>query len=189
MNYFQAIIFDRDGVLNRTTQILRADQQAGDATDGYVLHPSELELFPEVKPALALLKQNGLKVFVFTQQNCVGKGLVTEEGVQAVHAHLNTLIAPEAVVEEFYLATHKDHPRAKPNPMMINEILEKYGYAPYEVLVVGDSMRDYKAAKAAETPFVWVRDDLGRVSEEDMSATGCAVFDNVLQVVETAVLK
>ena len=53
MSIYKAVIFNRDATLNRTTQILRAGQTAGDTTDGYVLASHELELFPAVRPALA----------------------------------------------------------------------------------------------------------------------------------------
>lgn len=178
----KAVIFDRDGTLNRTTDILRAGQKAGDKTDGYVLSPSELELFPAVKPALALLRQNNILPFVFTQQNCITKGLITEDGVKAVHTHMNALLGPDAAVEEFYLAT--EGPRAKPSPAMIVEIMKKYGFAKDEVLVVGDSKRDYESALAAGVKYAWVRDDKKRVSEEDMRKTGCPVFGDVLEVAE-----
>lgn len=182
---YKAFIFDRDGVLNRTTQILRPHQKEGDATDGYVLSPEELEVFPAVRPALEMLAARGIPAFVFTQQNCIGKGLASMETVERVHARLNDHVAP-ARIAEFYVAPDKDHPRAKPSPRMIEEILTKYSFQPAEVMVVGDSMRDYKAARAAGTPFIWVRDDLGRVSDADMLSTGCPVVDDVLAAVRRA---
>lgn len=44
-------------------------------------------------------------------------------------------------------------------------------------------MRDYKSARAAGVDFVWIRDDLGRVSEADMQATGCKIYDDVQAMV------
>lgn len=179
----KAVIFDRDATLNKTTQILRAGQQPGDATDGYVLSPGELELFPAVRPALALLRRRGIKPFVFTQQNCIGKGLVSAEGVHAIHAHMNEQLGSDARIEKFYLAWNvKGAPasaRAKPSPAMIHEIMAEYNLKPEEIIVAGDSLRDYKSAKAAGVAFVWVRDDLRRVSEEEMRATGCPIYDDV----------
>lgn len=179
----KAVIFDRDATLNKTTQILRAGQQAGDKTDGYVLTPAELELFPAVKPAITMLRQRGIKPFVFTQQNCIGKGLVSVEDVNAIHEHMNDLLGAGARIEKFYLAWNvtgdPESARAKPSPAMIHEIMAEYNLKPEEMIVVGDSMRDYQSAKAAGVSFVWVRDDLRRVAEEDMRATGCPVYDDV----------
>lgn len=186
---YKAVIFDRDATLNKTTQILRAGQKTGDQTDGYVLSPDELMLFPTVKPALTLLRQQGILPFVFTQQNCIGKGLVSKEGVDAIHAHMNALLGDAARIERFYLAwnvpNQPEDPRAKPSPAMINEILSDYSLEKSDVLVVGDSLRDYQSAKAAGVDFVWVRDDLRRVPEDVMRDTGCAVFDDVLEVVQS----
>lgn len=179
----KALILDRDGTLNRTTDILRPGQKPGDRTDGYVLSPQELELFPQVRPALALLRKNGIRPFVFTQQNCITKGLITEEGVREIHAHMNRLLGPDAGIEEFYLATKG--PRAKPSPAMILEIMEKHGFKPEEILVAGDSKRDHQAAVAAGVSFAWIRDDKKRVSEKDMRATGCPVFNNVLEMTQS----
>lgn len=188
MKKYKAVIFDRDATLNATTQILRGGQQAGDATDGYVLSPDELTLFPAVKPALAALRTQGVMPFVFTQQNCIGKGLVTAAGVDAIHAHMNALLGADAAIEKFYLAWsmpgQDEDPRAKPSPAMIFEIMADYNLKPEEVLVAGDSKRDYKSARAAGVDFVWIRDDLARVSEADMQATGCAVYDDVLAMTQ-----
>lgn len=181
---YKAIIFDRDATLNKTTQILRAGQQAGDPTDGYVLAPSELQLFDGVRAALTLLRQNGITPFVFTQQNCIGKGLVTLQEVADIHTHMNTLLTPAAKIEAFYIATSKDDLRGKPSPAMIVEIMRDHGFTKDDVLVVGDSLRDYQSAQAAGVDFVWVRDDLGRISDAEMQKTGCPIFDNVLLVAQ-----
>lgn len=188
MKKYKAVIFDRDATLNATTQILRAGQQAGDATDGYVLAPDELSLFPAVKPALAALRAQGVLPFVFTQQNCIGKGLVTAAAVAAIHAHMNVLLGADATIEKFYLAWDTpgqgEDARAKPSPAMIAEIMADYGLKPEDILVAGDSKRDYKSACAAGVDFVWIRDDLQRVSEADMQATGCAIYDDVLAMTQ-----
>lgn len=184
----KAVILDRDGTLNRTTDILRPGQGPGDKTDGYVLKPEELDLFPTTKPALKLLRENGITPFVYTQQNCIGKGLVTKEEIDAVHAHMNAVLGEGARIEAFKLAWQvpgaEPDPRAKPSPAMILEIMEEYGLAPSDVVAVGDSKRDYKSAEAAGVDFIWIRDDLQRVPEADMTATDCPVFDDVLQMAE-----
>ncbi|HRI75535.1 MAG TPA: HAD-IIIA family hydrolase [Alphaproteobacteria bacterium] len=187
MSAYKAVIFDRDATLNRTTQILRAGQAAGDKTDGYVLAPHELELFPAVKPALVALRALGVLPFVFTQQNCIGKGLVSADDVAAIHAHMNGILGTAAAIEKFYLAWsvpgQPEDARAKPSPAMILEMMQEYALKPADVLAAGDSMRDYKSARAAGVDFVWIRDDLGRVSEADMQATGCKIYDDVQAMV------
>lgn len=185
---YKAVIFDRDGTLNRTTQILRAGQQPTDPTDGYVLSPDELELLPTAVQAVALLRQNGILPFVFTQQNCIYKGLVAADVVDDIHVHMNSLLGQHAQIEAFYVASSPDDPRAKPAPTMIHEIMAAYDLAPYEVVVLGDSRRDCQAAQAAGVDFIWIRDDLARVSEDEMTASGYPVFDDVLSAITAQVL-
>lgn len=189
---YKAVVFDRDGTLNKTTSILRQGQNPGEATDGYVLAPHELALFPCVHEALRLLRENKVIPLAFTQQNCIGKGLVTIAEVNAIHDHMNDLLGEDAAIEQFYVAFstpgQPSDPRAKPSPLMLYEAMNDYQLLAKDILVVGDSLRDYRAAQAAGMDFVWVRDDLGRVSEDAMAATGCPIFDDVLEVVKTKVL-
>lgn len=185
---YKAVIFDRDGTLNRTTRILRTGQKDGDPTDGYVLHPDELELLPTAVQTIALLRQNGILPFVFTQQNCIHKGLATLPLIDAIHNHMNMLLGPHAQIEAFYVAASPHEPRAKPSPVMIREIMTAHTLAPHEVVVLGDSRRDCQAAQAAGVDFIWVRDDLGRVSEDVMAQSGYPVFDDVLSAITAQVL-
>jgi D-glycero-D-manno-heptose 1,7-bisphosphate phosphatase len=132
---------------------------------------------------MALLRQKGVKPFVFTQQNCIGKGLVSVDDVNAIHDHMNRLLGKDARIEKFYLAWNTpgepESARAKPSPAMIHEVMAEYTLKPEEILVVGDSMRDFKSAQAAGVGYVWVRDDLHRVPEVEMQATGCKIYNNV----------
>lgn len=182
---YKAVIFDRDGTLNRTTDILRPGQKPNDPTDGYVLGVDELELLPSVHAALAVLQQNDMMAFVFTQQNCIGKGLLSLAELDRIHRRLNDLVG--GAIAAFHVATSPDDPKAKPGPVMIADIMAAHGLKPSEVLVAGDSRRDYLAAKAAGVDFVWVRDDKARVSEDDMAQSGCPVFDDVIAVAQHVV--
>ncbi len=184
---YKAVIFDRDATLNHTTQILRPGQNPGDATDGYVLSPAELRLFDSVQPALTLLRTNGIALFVFTQQNCIAKGLISEDAVHDIHTHMNMLLGEDARIDGFKLAWKDDHPtqpRGKPNPAMIFEIMQENNLRAEDILVAGDSLRDYEAACAAGCDFAWIRDDLKRVSEKTMQDTGCPIFDDALQLAQ-----
>lgn len=192
MPAYKAVVFDRDSTLNVTTQILRAGQKQGDPTDGYVLSPDEMQLFPAVVPALTALRARGIRLFVFTQQNGIGKGLITPQQLDDIHIHMNNLLGPAAAIEKFYYAWstpgQPEDPRAKPSPAMLHEIMHDHGFNAADVVVVGDSKRDYKAAIAAGLDFIWIRDDLRRVPEEDMRRTGCPIYDDVGEMVRAAFL-
>ena len=69
-----ALFLDRDGVLNRRIM------------DGYVLSPDQFEVLPGVLEALALLAPLFCRVFVVTNQQGIGKGLMTEADLDAIHS-------------------------------------------------------------------------------------------------------
>ena len=144
---FKAVVFDRDGTLNRNASLNLY----------YVTRPDELELFSGVKETLTLLRQQNILPFVFTQQNGISKEdwpQMTEEALAAVHARMQEMLGAAAKIEKFYHAPADDHAWAKPGAGMLQAIMDEYGYAPEEMLVVGDSKRDYEAAVAAGCPFV-----------------------------------
>lgn len=154
LRQLRAIIFDRDGTLN----------MSGPAENGgYILSPDQLALMGGVKDALETLYNEGIELFVFSQQNCVTKGLIDTDGVDAIHMHLNSLLVP-AQISAFYYNTQDGAGAdwSKPEPGMLNAILRDYaedGLNARNTLVVGDTVRDAEAAAAAGLPFAFVASD------------------------------
>ena len=72
----RTLFLDRDGVINV--------QLVGD----YVKKVSELELREDFLKSIPLIVRNFGKVFIVTNQQCIAKGLCTEEAVNEVHRHL-----------------------------------------------------------------------------------------------------
>src|SRR5579883_3144754 len=70
-----AVFLDRDGVINEN----RAD---------YILHPDEVEFVPRVLRGLALLAAAHLPCYVVTNQAAVGRGLLSEAGLAAIHERI-----------------------------------------------------------------------------------------------------
>lgn len=154
LRQLRAIIFDRDGTLN----------MSGPAENGgYILSPEQMMLMGGVKDALETLYYEGIQLFVFSQQNCVTKGLIDTDGVDAVHAQLNTLLVPAQISAFYYNTQDGAAPDwSKPAPGMLNAILHDYaedGLNAHNTLVVGDAVRDAEAAAAAGLPFAFVASD------------------------------
>lgn len=78
----KALFLDRDGVLNTLRR------------NDYVKTPDELEILPGVPEAMALLRQQFARIFIVTNQQGIGKGLMTEADLQAIHAKLLAAIGP-----------------------------------------------------------------------------------------------
>ena len=78
----KALFLDRDGVLNTLRR------------NDYVKTPDELEILPGVSEAMALLRQQFARIFIVTNQQGIGKGLMTEADLQAIHDKLLAAIGP-----------------------------------------------------------------------------------------------
>lgn len=69
----KALFLDRDGVLNRRI------------VDGYVSRKEDFVLLPGVLEAMRLFAARYRRIFIVTNQQGVGKGLMTERQLQDIH--------------------------------------------------------------------------------------------------------
>lgn len=167
----RAVIFDRDGTLNAS---------GPDSNGGYVLEPAQLAYLPGVETVLKDLHERGVLLFVFTQQNCVTKGLIDETGIDALHDMMQVQISP-AAYKGFYFNTQAcaGDDWSKPGPGMLNAILAAHPELnASNTLVVGDATRDAESAAAAGLPFAFVASDQKDKTAEARK-TGLPFFDNL----------
>ncbi|MGD9649178.1 MAG: D-glycero-alpha-D-manno-heptose-1,7-bisphosphate 7-phosphatase [Dongiaceae bacterium] len=147
------VILDRDGVINR------------DRIDS-VKSISEFVFYPDVPQAINRLNQAGLKVAVATNQSIVGRGIITQEELDAIHTHMiQELGKANAKIDAIFMAT--DHPdqasaRRKPGAGMLLEALAQFGVSADESVVIGDSLRDLEAAKKAGIDRILVQTGKGK---------------------------
>ncbi len=88
-----AVFLDRDGVIIRERNF--------DYT------PENIELLPGAVEAIRKLKGAGFKTVVVSNQSGIGRGLLTVEGVNAVHSALHEKLArEEAKIDRFYFCPH-----------------------------------------------------------------------------------
>ena len=147
------VLLDRDGVINED----RAD---------FVKTPGELVFIPKALDAIARLKGHGHRLVVATNQSCIGRGIITEEQLAAIHGKLidalaraggrldDIIVAPDAP----WAATE----RRKPGPGMLIEAMRKFGHSAADTVFIGDSARDLEAAKAAGCHRILVQTGKGR---------------------------
>ena len=104
-----ALFLDRDGVIN---QELKND---------YVKTPGEFRFTPFAQESVYLLSQYFNKIFIVTNQRGIGRGLMTEADLEAVHKHmLRGFERSYAHITRIYYCTavNDDHPDRKPNAGM-----------------------------------------------------------------------
>ena len=177
MKNYKAIIFDRDGTLNVSSTGL----------GGYVLDVNSMKLLPKVKSVLAALSNKGVSFYVFTQQSCIGKGLLAEKELYEINNRLNSLLDENARIKKFYHCPHVKVDGCeciKPSPKMLLDCLNENNLNAEEVLVVGDSLRDHEAAKNAGLDYVFVPNDLGKVTVEEYKDTGAPLYNNLEEIVQ-----
>lgn len=134
------LLLDRDGVLNQ------------DRPD-YIQTVAQVQILPGIPQAMRRLRDAGVSCLVVTNQACVGKGLVTPETLQAIHARVAAEIAAVGgEIAQYYFCTHRNEDRCgcrKPAPGMILQAQKEWGFDPAQTWMVGDAERDVQAAEAA----------------------------------------
>lgn len=139
------VLLDRDGVLN-------VDRPRS------VRDPGEFELIPGAAEAVARLNKSGFTTALVTNQAVVGRGFISAEKLEHIHAHMRKLLAQAGarLDAEFVCTDAVPSPRRKPAPGMLLEALDRFGAAAAETPMIGDALRDLEAAAAAGCPRILV---------------------------------
>ena len=129
------LLLDRDGCL--VEDVVRPTR------------PDQLVAVPGAAEALARARHRGVVVAVVTNQSAIGRGLVDEQGMAALHARLVELVGPVAAV--YHCPHHPDDRCAcrKPSPVMPVAAVHDLGLDPARTCFVGDTITDVQAAMAA----------------------------------------
>lgn len=140
------LLLDRDGVINRWLP--------GD----YVTTWDKFTFLPGILESLRKWAGHFRHIFLVTNQRGVGKGRMTQEQLEAVHARmLSEITASGGRIDGIYLCTalSEDDPRRKPNRGMFDEILAAYpDVMPEKTVMLGDSRYDREFAANCGIGFV-----------------------------------
>ena len=141
-----AVIFDRDGTLNRDF--------------GYTHRPADFEWLPGARETIRLLNDLGCLVIVVTNQAGVARGYYTEDEVRKLHVWMNRELRPlGAHIDAFYFCPH--HPTEgkapyvqacdcrKPAPGLIVRAVQEWNVDVCRSFGVGDKESDRRAYEAA----------------------------------------
>ena len=72
----RAVFLDRDGIINKKIE------------GGYVRKVSEFTILPNIKEVLKELKNKGYLLIIITNQQGIGKGIMTEKDLEKIHEYL-----------------------------------------------------------------------------------------------------
>jgi histidinol-phosphate phosphatase family protein len=134
------LFIDRDGVINR--------QIIGD----YVRQWSDFEWLPSARRGLRLLRDWAPRLVVVTNQQGVGKGLMSADDLDTIHQNLQHDLASDGVVIDAVRACpHLESACCacrKPRPGLILGWLEEYPDVDSSLcIVIGDSQSDIGLAR------------------------------------------
>lgn len=139
-----ALFLDRDGVINH---------DPGD----YVCSPEDWHLLDGIAQLMRAAQVRGYRIIIITNQGGIGLGRYTREDLERIHLKMFHQLAEEGIQPDaVYACPH--HPQTgaclcrKPEPLMIQKALHRFGLNPQQSLMIGDRERDIQAAKGAGVP-------------------------------------
>ncbi len=143
MNTAKALFLDRDGVINHRI------------VGGYVRNQHEFILHSEIIPLLRSARQMGYLLILISNQQGVGKGIMTLDELEHVHQHMQSVLASELDgrgLDDIKFCTElasAQSPRRKPAPGMLLEAITEHNLVPAQCWFIGDSASDALAGRAA----------------------------------------
>jgi D-glycero-D-manno-heptose 1,7-bisphosphate phosphatase len=174
-----AVFLDRDGTLVEEC--------------GYLDRLDHLTLFPWTTDALRLLKRAGFATVVITNQAGVGRGIIDEDFVHAVHREIDRrLQGTGASIDRYCYCPHFAESKIqryrqhcgcrKPAPGMIEQACREMDLDPSRSVMVGDKWHDVACGRAARTHAVLVRSGPHR-SEPPDGIHADAILNNLMEAV------
>jgi len=158
---YPAVFLDRDGAINEEM--------------GYINHLSRFRLLPGAAPAIQRLNQAGFKVVVITNQSGAARGYFPPALINAVHAHMQELLAREdARLDAIYACQHAPEagcPCRKPRPGLIFQAAQELDLDLSRSYLVGDRYLDIQTGANAGVRGILVLTGYGLGEYEHFHAT------------------
>ena len=156
------LFLDRDGVINRRIR------------GGYVCEWEEFEFLHGVLDALALLNSRFQRIFVVTNQQGIGKGLMTESDLAQIHDRMYESIRESGGrLDAIYYCpslARQDDFRRKPGPGMALQAKNEFPEIAFtRSIMVGDTVSDMEFGRALGMKTVWIQNEDGEAPPSEMA--------------------
>lgn len=161
------VLLDRDGTINHEVEHLD--------------HPDQVALIPGAAAALRDLRSAGLGLAVLTNQANVGRGLLTPDRLEEIHARLLELLAEEGVhIDGLYVCPHTPEDGCdcrKPRAGLALRAAADLGFRAADAFVVGDHAADVRLGRTIGAITILVRTGHG---EDELATSAGALADHVV---------
>ena len=154
-----AVFFDRDGIVNVRPVRTR-----------YVETPADFHLIPTFMDSLRLVRDRGYAAFIVTNQRGVGRGIMTLESLNAIHAELIRLLQARGLaLDGIGVCTADDdaHPDRKPNPGLLLGAAREHRLDLTRSWMIGDTESDVLAGLRAGCRTIRVSTDVNPPSQAE----------------------
>lgn len=132
----KAVFLDRDGTINVDVD--------------YLHEPDQLKFIDGAVEALALLKAQGFKLIVISNQSGIGRGYFGAQDVERLHAYMNTILQRNnAAIDAFYYCPHVEQDKCtcrKPRTGLIDRAVAEWNIDLSGSYMVGDREKDVLTA-------------------------------------------
>lgn len=150
----RAVFFDRDGTLMEEVH--------------YCADPARVRAFPGTAEALGLLRAEGWRAIVITNQSGIGRGIIPPEAYRAVEQELLRQLGGR-IDATYFCPDTPEHAsaRRKPGTGMLEEAAHDWGLALERCWMVGDKRVDVACGRAAGCRTALVRTGYGAREETE----------------------
>lgn len=162
----RAVLFDRDGTLVHDVP--------------YNGDPDAVVPMPGARRVLDLLRADGLRVGVVSNQSAIGRGVLTSAQVDAVDDRVRRLLGPFGTWQRCPHRPEDECACRKPEPGLVLRAARELGVLPAECAVVGDIGSDVGAAVASGAHAVLVPTEVTRREELTRAPVVAATLDEVV---------
>ncbi|MBE9564818.1 MAG: D-glycero-beta-D-manno-heptose 1,7-bisphosphate 7-phosphatase [Proteobacteria bacterium] len=178
----KVIVLDRDGVINHDS-------------DAYIKSAEEWLPIEGSLEAIARLNHGGYTVVIASNQSGLARDVFDIEALSAMHRKMDDMLTKVGGhIDAVFYCPHGPEDACdcrKPKPGMLLEIGQRYNVPLKEVVFIGDSISDVKAASNANSKAMLVRTGKGVKAEKILQAeckVSIPVFDD-LAAAATAILQ
>jgi histidinol-phosphate phosphatase family protein len=145
----KAIFLDRDGVINRKKE------------NGYITSWEDFIFLPKAIQGIKKVYESGYCLFIVTNQQCVGKGLIKAQDLDYIHFRmLEKLNKYKIKIQKIYFCPHMKSDNCscrKPKTGMIKKALNDFPDIDIKYsFIIGDDQKDIEMGKKAGLNTIFI---------------------------------